>query len=301
MGPSSPSVPARLTPAPSVPRALVAPPRLDEGDALSATLARAVSARAHVATSQGPNYKGAAAALAEGMPTASIDAGRVTGPLLQRQDYVGAAGALAAASFNDKITASNYKKWLSAKVTKDNVTQTNAKLYGLTPADHKHVVTALTQLKQAAAANDRANQMAARVANSLREAQEEPAGGVTVTHRGVIAYLDYDQLPHQPQGERIGGRQASKNVGSRFVRQSGSTLASPEWHREHTLVQMCDWAADNQPQLVNDGDVVATHQAVERSGIYYEGYAGRTGGQTYVFFHCYPGPNWKKFKDVYGD
>lgn len=221
-------------------------------DPLAATLARAVSGRVNVA-----------------------------GALLQRT-VDEAAAALSDAGETSDMKRNAYLAWLKVKTGTGYVKKTNAATYAVGPGDYAAVVAAIGTIKAGEAAQRRLDETAAKVTTALREAQEEPVGGVSLTRSGVIGYLDADQLPHQPPGgTRIGTRVAKKKPGSRF-----GSYATPAWHQANTLVTMTEWAAGLG---LADGDAQNTNQSEARDdNIYYEGFAARSNGQTYVFFHCYP-------------
>lgn len=220
-------------------------------DALAATLARAVRGRV-----------------------------AVQGPLLQRTADE-AADALARAGQTPSMKLAAFKKWLKEKTGSGHDKKANSVVYGVGEGDFEDVVAAIATIKAGGAARRKLDETASKVATSLREAQEEPAGGVSLTRRGVIGYLDADQLPHQPKGIRIGTRVAKKKADSRF-----GSYATAAWHQANTLVTMTEWAAGLG---LADGDTQNTGQAEARDdNIYYEGFAARSNGQTYVFFHCYP-------------
>lgn len=220
-------------------------------DPLAATLARAVRERVNVA-----------------------------GPLLQRT-VDDAAKALVRAGQTPNMKLLAYKKWLKEKTGTGHAKQANSVAYGVGEGDFGAVVNAIATIKAGGAAQRKRDETAAKVATSLREAQEEPVGGVSLNRGGVTGYLDADQLPHQPQGIRIGTRVARKAAGSRF-----GSYATPAWHQANTLVTMTDWAATLG---LADGETQNTNQSEARNdNIYYEGFAARSAGQTYVFFHCYP-------------
>lgn len=245
--------------APSLPGARAAagepgPPRTRQAaDGLSLTLARAVAARGAT----------------------------VAGPLLQRTP-ADAAAALAAAGETASMKLPAYKKWLKEKTGSGQQKVANSVRHGVGEADFATVVAAIGTLKAAGAAQKKLAETARTLQTALREAQVQPPGGVTLTNAGVIGYLDADQLPHQAKGVAIGTRVANKKKDSRF-----GDYADAAWHQANTLVTMTTWAASLG---LADGETAATGQSEAREdNIHYEGIALRSGGQTYVFFHCYPG------------
>lgn len=137
------------------------------------------------------------------------------------------------------------------------------------------------------------------------------ASGVSETdeEEGVEAYLDVDQLKHQPPApqqppakkpkagakppsaeEVEAARQATTfNIGTRIKgegnRFNPNKAGSEAWHRKNTLPFMIAWAKGLK---MKEGDVVPHPQADAHDGIHYEGFCVMYGGIKYVFFHCYP-------------
>jgi hypothetical protein len=208
------------------------------------------------------------------------------GPVLQRT-VDSAAQALLAEGYNERMKLAAYKSWLKARVGSGYAKQTNAVVHGVGEGNFDDIVAAIIQIKNAGAAQERLNQAQRRLDQALTEAQDTPPGGVSRTVGAVTAYLDADQLPHQPPGGiAIGTRVANKEPGSRF-----GTYATAAWHQANTLVTMITWAAGLG--LAN-GESQNTGQGEARAdNIYYEGYALRVAGHTYVFFHCYPSPDFR--------
>jgi len=96
----------------------------------------------------------------------------------------------------------------------------------------------------------------------------------------TTAYLDIDQLKHQPKGYRIGTR--IKGGGNVFGAKHGPDAA---WHEANTLPHMIAWA---NALKMKDGEDVATKAAIAVGGIHYNGHCIMYDGKKYVFFHCYP-------------
>jgi hypothetical protein len=222
--------------------------RRPPADALSATLARAVLQRVPAAQ-------------------ADIDA---------------AAAELRALGHKTTMKKNAYTDWLKLKTGSGYVKPTNSARLRVSAEDFAAIVTAIGLLETEGADATRSAETTRKLQQFLRDATQVPPGGVSLNRAGVIGYLDADQLPHQPQGGTpIGTRTASKNNSSRF-----GSYATAAWHQANTLVTMTDWAAGLG---LADDAVENTGQLVPREdGIYYEGQALRSGGQTYVFFHCYP-------------